>query len=165
MTDLPNWAEGIKQESLEKALAAGEILPHLPLPDVPEGKTTSDETVFARFLTDPYRKRNPKTEKDMWVAEVEHQGARKNTIVPESLRFNLLKECKLHGLDGAKGHWFVIGAHLQNTQYGKNQKLYWCQCKPRHAEEAQEQQAFGQSRKEEPSGSSSPLDRAFDLAR
>jgi hypothetical protein len=121
--------------------------------------------VFSKFLTNPYRKRNPKTEKDMWVSEVEHQGARKSTIVPESLRFSLLKQCKLHSLEGPKGHWFVIGAHLQDTQYGKNKKLYWCQYKPRQAEDPKEKQLFTQIKKEEPSGSSSSLDMAFGKAR
>jgi hypothetical protein len=49
MTDLPSWAEGIKQESLEKALAAGEILPNLPLPDIPRERPQVMKPCFLSF--------------------------------------------------------------------------------------------------------------------
>jgi hypothetical protein len=69
------------------------------------------------------------------------------------------------GLDGPEGHWFVIGVHLQDTPYGKNKRLYWCQYKPRQAEEPKEKQLFTEIKKEEPPGSSSSVDRAFGRAR
>lgn len=134
MTNLPEWAKGINENSLEKALSLGEILPELPLPDIPDGAKASKETLFVKWTKVPTKKRNPKTNDDMWVSEVEHQGARKSLITPESLRFNLLKECRLHSLESPVGNHFVIGAHLQDTKYGKS-KLYWCQYKPRSTAE------------------------------
>ena len=50
MNDLPEWAEGIDPGSIKKAVNAGEILPNLALPSVAEGKTTSDETLFVKWL-------------------------------------------------------------------------------------------------------------------
>jgi hypothetical protein len=150
MTSLPEWAKGINEDSLEKALSMGEILPELPLPDIPEGAKASKETLFVKWIKVPTKKRNPKTNDDMWVSEVEHQGARKSLITPESLRFNLLKESRLNKLASPVSHHFVIGAHLQDTKYGKS-KLYWCQYKPRATEEgANAVMPAQQARKDKP---------------
>jgi hypothetical protein len=99
----------------------------------------------------------------MWVAEVENQGARKQIIVTDSLRFSLLKECRLHSLGGTKNNWFVIGAHLQDTKHGKDQKLYWSQYKLKHTD-AQDQVQLKDQKKEEPQGSSeqAKIDVAFE---
>ena len=178
MTSLPEWAKGINEESLEKALSMGEILLELPFPDIPEGAKASKETLFVKWLKVPAKKKNPKTNEDMWVSEVEHQGARKSLITPESLRFNLLKECRLHSLDSPEGQHFVIGAHMQATKYGQS-KLYWCQLHKSKASEDQpaqrlppeEKLTFGmhkpeppeaEEKKEEPAGSSAS---ATDLER
>ena len=47
---------------------------------------------------------------------------------------NLKKKVEPNSLESPTGHHFVVGAHLQDTKYGKS-KLYWCQYKPRTAEE------------------------------
>lgn len=133
MNDLPEWAEGFNQEKVERAVSAGEILPRLPLPSIPTGKTASDETLFVKVLKNP-EKVELEGRDPMYVMDVEHQGARKSLIVPDSLRFGLLKEMKLNSLDTLAGQYFVIGAHLQNTKHGKDQKLYWCQLKVRKDE-------------------------------
>jgi hypothetical protein len=146
MTGNPDWMEGIKPESLDKAVQAGEILPQLALPVIPPGKTNSDETLFVKFLELPRKITGENIPNGvMWVATVEHQGAKKNLIIPGSLRFNMAKECKLNELESPTGHWFVIGAHFGETKYGSQTKLYWCQYKKRQLEEAE---SFEQAQRE-----------------
>lgn len=136
-TKMPEWMEGIREESLDKAVKAGEILPQLPLPTIAPGKTNSDETLYIKFVSLPRKVTGDAIPRgEMWVAAVEHQGAKKSLIIPDSLRFNLAKELRLNNMDSPVGQWFVIGAHLQETQYGKNTKLYWCQHKTRQIDEA-----------------------------
>ena len=139
-TQEEDWIEGINKENLDKAVKAGEILPQLPLPVIPKDKSISD-TIMVKIVTKPKKIFADKLPKGhAYFCEVEHQGARKTMVVPDSLRFNLAKECKLHDLkdDEGKlspvGHWFIIGAHLQETKYGKETKLYWCQYKQKSSD-------------------------------
>jgi hypothetical protein len=185
MNSLPDWAEGFDQEKVERAVSAGEILPRLPLPSIPAGKTASDETLFVKALKNPY-KVEPDGRDPMYVMDVEHQGARKNLIVPDSLRFGFLKEMKLHKLSTLVGHYFVIGAHLQDTKHGKGQKLYWCQLKVRkdevqeqpseqpaqaphsteqksHWQEAKPESPKAEEKKEAPAASSAPQSRIDEI--
>jgi len=141
--ELGDWLEGINKESLEKAVQAGEIYPSLPLPEIASGKTVSD-TLLVKFLEKPKKIITDKVDRGfMYVAIVEHQGAKKNLVIPDSLRFQLAKECKLHNLTNSKGelspegHRFIIGAHLQETKYRKDTKLYWAQYCPKNSGESQ----------------------------
>lgn len=144
-----DWMEGIDEKQVDKAVQAGEILPPLPLPEIEPGKTSSSETLYVKFLENPQKKMSEKFLKGFaWIATVEHQGAKKQVFVPDSLRFNLAKECKLHGISEPRGHWFVIGASIVDMKPTKTRpamkgvKLYWCQLK-KNGEIEREQEPEG----------------------
>lgn len=68
-----------------------------------------------QFLEDPRKVESTKLQKGFaYVAAVERQGAKKGIFVPDSLGFNLAKECQIHGLPGPKGHRFVVGATIED---------------------------------------------------
>jgi hypothetical protein len=137
-----NWLEGIDATAVDKAVQAGEILPRLPLPEVEPGNASSKETLYVKFLTNPHKKTSSNFLKGYaFVAEMDHQGAKKQMFVPDSLRFNLAKECRLHNVTEPKDHYFVIGASIEDMKASKNRpamkgvKLYWCQLKDREESE------------------------------
>lgn len=129
-----DWTEGLDKNAVDKAVAAGETLPQLPLPEVKAGEMSSRETLLVRFLENPKKVESPKFQKGFaYLATVEHQGVRKRIFVPDSLRFCLAKECQLHKIAEPKGRVFVIGASIEDMKATdtrparKGVKLYWCQ--------------------------------------
>lgn len=136
---MSDWMKGIDEKALERSLSVGEILPKLMLPKIEAGKTTSEETLFIKFLEEPKFVENENFPGGKaYIAIVEHQGARKSLVIPESLRFNLAKEMKLHNLDTILNKNFIVGASLQDMKARpgkagrKDVKLYWCQYKEKN---------------------------------
>ncbi len=124
--NLKPWQESVNQESVDKALAAGKILPKLDLP-----KTGDQVTV--KYITEPKLVKSEKLagEKgEAYFADVEHEGANMSLVQPGSLLFHLSVEMKRNNLSTVVDQSFIIGANtVDHPKYGKDTKMYWAQFK------------------------------------
>jgi len=123
---MPDWATGVKEQSVKTALEYGEILPSVELPEI-------NQTILVKFLEEPKEithKNFPQGKAT--IGKVQHQGADMQLIIPNSLSFGIVKEMNRLNLTSLVDVKMIVGAKftdMSDKGYNKQTKVYWCQIK------------------------------------